>query len=226
MYATDRTEQEDIETREPVLDVVDRVSELCFGLFMALTFVGAVSVATAGEDPGRKMFYTALGCNLAWGLADAVMFIVRTLTNRGRRLSFALRAGAEPDATAGVRVLRDAMPAWFKPLITDTELETIRARLAAITNLPRRPRLVRDDIKGAVGIFLIVVISTFPVALPFVVLKDVPTALIVSRALTLAMLFGCGIALGRHSGFGGLRTGFAMMALGVLLTMAIIALGG
>ena len=32
--------------REPVLSPVDRVSELLFGLFMALTFVGAVSVAS------------------------------------------------------------------------------------------------------------------------------------------------------------------------------------
>ena len=39
--------------REPVLSPVDRVSELLFGLFMALTFVGAVSVAEAGtrRDP-------------------------------------------------------------------------------------------------------------------------------------------------------------------------------
>ena len=34
-------------TRESVLSPVDRVSEMLFGLFMALTFVGAVSVAEA-----------------------------------------------------------------------------------------------------------------------------------------------------------------------------------
>jgi hypothetical protein len=66
MRATGLTHQEDVQTREPILDTVDRVSELCFGLFMALTFVGAVSVATAGEHAGRKMLYTVLGCNLAW----------------------------------------------------------------------------------------------------------------------------------------------------------------
>ena len=38
------------ETREPVLSPVDRVSEVLFGLFMALTFVGAVSV----EDTARQ----------------------------------------------------------------------------------------------------------------------------------------------------------------------------
>jgi hypothetical protein len=61
------------QTREPVLSPVDRVCELCFGLFMALTFVGAVHATAPGGPPaadaGRAMFYTALGCNLAWGLA-------------------------------------------------------------------------------------------------------------------------------------------------------------
>ena len=29
----------------------------------------------------RTMMLTALGCNLAWGLADAVMYVVRTVTD-------------------------------------------------------------------------------------------------------------------------------------------------
>jgi hypothetical protein len=57
--ATDKAE------REPVLNPVDRVSELLFGLFMALTFVGAVSVAEGGREELRMMFAAALGCNLA-----------------------------------------------------------------------------------------------------------------------------------------------------------------
>jgi VIT1/CCC1 family predicted Fe2+/Mn2+ transporter len=209
-----------------VLDTVDRVSELCFGLFMALTFVGAVSAVTAGEDAGRKMLVSALGCNLAWGLADAVMFLVRTLTNRSRRLTLASTVKREPDHAVAVRALRDALPKAMKTLVDDAELEMIRARLAAQPALPGRARLVRDDFVGALGIFLIVVISTFPVAVPFVVFHDVAKALVVSRVLTLAMLFGAGFALGRFSGAGGLRAGLAMMTLGVLLTIAIIALGG
>jgi len=226
MRTTGQTDQESVETRERILDTVDRVSEFCFGLFMALTFVGTVSAATAGEDPGQKMMYTALGCNLAWGLADAVMFLVRTLANRGKRLTLALTVKNEPDAATGVRALRDALSKAMKPLVADAELELIRARLAAKTTLPSRPRLVLDDYIGAVGIFFIVVLSTFPVALPFVLFKDISTALIVSRVLTLVMLFCAGIALGRHAGFGGWRAGLAMVALGVALTVAIVALGG
>ncbi|MBN3751922.1 hypothetical protein G3N95_03145 [Paraburkholderia sp. Tr-20389] len=213
-------------TREPVLDTVDRVSELCFGLFMALTFVGAVSAVTAGEDAGRKMLYSALGCNLAWGLADAVMFLVRTLTNRDRRVTLAMTVQREKNPAVAVQALRDALPKALKTLVADSELEAIRARIVATPILHARVRFVRADFIGALGIFLIVVISTFPVALPFVVLSDVKTALIVSRVLTLVMLFGAGFALGRFSGVGSMRAGLSMTALGVLLTMAIIALGG
>ncbi|CAB3789564.1 VIT1/CCC1 transporter family protein [Pararobbsia alpina] len=226
MSGTGPTHLDDVETREPILDTVDRVSEACFGLFMALTFVGAVSAATAGEDAGRKMLYTALGCNLAWGLADAVMYLVRTLTNRGRLLTLALTVKNEPAVAAGVRALRDALPKTMKPLVADSELELIRARIATMTTLPHRPRLRRNDYIGAVAIFALIVLSTFPVALPFVLFRDPSTALFVSRVLTFVMLFCAGIALGRHAGFGGWRAGVAMVALGVALTVAIIALGG
>ncbi len=47
------------DVREPVLDVVDRVSEMLFGLFMALTFVGAVSVAEAGRAEVRAALRSA-----------------------------------------------------------------------------------------------------------------------------------------------------------------------
>lgn len=214
------------EKREPVLNTVDRVTELCFGLFMALTFVGAIKAVTAGEDAGRKLFLAALGCNLAWGLADAVMFLVRTLADRGQRLTLALTVRHEPDRTAAVRALRDALPKTLEPLVDDTELELIRARLAAAPTLPPRAHLKRDDFIGALGIFLLVVVSTFPVALPFLLVKNHIAALVISRVLTLAMLFAAGFALGRYTGAGAMKAGFAMTLLGGVLTAAIIALGG
>ena len=221
--------QDDIaptEGREPVLDTVERVSEMCFGLFMALTFVGAVSVVTAGDpDPARTMFATALGCNLAWGLVDAIMYLVRTLTTRGKRLNLALALRNAPDRASSARVLRAALPAWGRDYAGDDELAAIGARVAAAP-LPLRPRLGARDYAGAVGIFLIVVATTFPVALPFILVKDLPTALLVSRILTIVMLFGGGFALGRFAGYSGWHTGFAMTVMGVLLTIAIIALGG
>ena len=106
------------EQREPVLNPVDRVSEMLFGLFMALTFIGAVSVAGRGEVQVRTLFITALGCNLAWGLVDAVMYLVRTATTRGRSHSLILAVRAAPDADAAAGSSKARCPkrwlAWFR----------------------------------------------------------------------------------------------------------------
>ena len=210
--------------REPVLDTVERVSEMCFGLFMALTFVGAV-FATSDAQDGRTMFYTALGCNVAWGLVDAVMYLVRTITIRGKMFTMARAVRAAPDAASGVAVLRNGMPTPWDSLTSDADLGAIRGRLLA-AQLPSRPQLYARDFAGSVGIFLIVVSTTFPVALPFVLMDDVRSALVVSRTLTLTMLFIGGLALGRFAGYGTWRSGAAMVGLGIVITAAVIALGG
>ena len=58
------------------LDPTDRFAEVVFGVIMAMTFTGTVSVASAGEQDIRQMLYAALGCNLAWGIVDAVMYVM------------------------------------------------------------------------------------------------------------------------------------------------------
>lgn len=210
---------------EHVLDTVERVSEMCFGLFMALTFVGAVNAIGDEKQTGTAMFYTAFGCNVAWGLVDAVMYLVRTITNRGKQLTLALAVRREQDAAGGVRALREGLPAGIAAILSDEDLEPMRRRLLE-AELPVRPRFNGRDIAGAFGIFLIVVASTFPVALPFVLFADAKMGLLVSRGLTLVMLFGGGLALGRYAGYGTWRSGIAFVTLGVALTAAIIALGG
>jgi hypothetical protein len=212
------------DAHEPVLSPVDRVCELCFGLLMALTFVGAVSATTDDPDPGRVMFYTALGCNLAWGLADGVIHLVRTLTERARRLRIATAVRAEADPARGVATLRGELDGVMRTLVDDVELEAVRQRMRNLSRLPAAG-LDRRDYGAAVAIFALVTLGTFPVALPFLVLEPGP-ALLVSRVLTLAMLFACGIVLGRYAGSGGWKAGLGMTVLGVVLTAAIIALGG
>lgn len=208
------------------LDVAERVSEMCFGLFMALTFVGAISTTASGPDAGAMMLRAALGCNLAWGLADALMYLVNTLADRGSRLTLALAVKNAPDPRTGIIMVRNALPPLMKSLMADADLEPFRVNLVELETLPERPQLHAIDLLRAVRVFLIVVLSTFPVALPFVLLDDVPRALLISRVLTLAMLFGGGFALGRYAGYGAWRAGLGMTTLGVCLTMAIIALGG
>ena len=76
--ATDQTNR--------VLDPIARTSEVLFGLIMALTFTGTFGVATAGREDVRELLIGMIGCNIAWGLVDAVMFLMSSMTERGHNL--------------------------------------------------------------------------------------------------------------------------------------------
>src|SRR5215467_13855827 len=97
------------EKRASVLDPIERVSEVIFGLLMAMTFIGSLSVATAGREEIRTMMITALGCNLAWGLADAVMYLVRTVTDRTRNRTLLARLRGGADAATGQALVAGAL---------------------------------------------------------------------------------------------------------------------
>jgi len=209
-----------------VLSPVDRVSEMLFGLLMALTFTGAVSVAESGNAAIRTMFIAALGCNLAWGLADAVMHLIRTVTERGRLITLVRFVQSAPDEQAGRNLVEESLSRVAAGLVSPVEIEAVRARVVALRSMPARPRLGWRDLVMALQIFLIVVVSTFPVVLPFLLSQDVTFAQNVSRAIALAMLFLGGLALGRYAGYGSWRVGLIMAALGTALIAAINALGG
>lgn len=215
----------DNEKPAPVLDPIDRVSEVIFGLLMALTFTGSLSVATAGREDVRTMMIAALGCNLAWGLADAVMYLVRTVTERTRNRTLLAQLRAA-DAAAGQRLVADALPGRLADAVGLEALEGVRRRLVELPPAPARSRLGARDFKGALGVFLLVVLATFPVVIPFLVFRETALALRVSNALSLVMLFMAGWALGRHAGGSPWRSGLAMAVTGAVLIGAIIALGG
>ena len=212
--------------RQPILDPVDRVSEVLFGLYMALTFVGAISVAESGRTEVRELLVAALACNVAWGLVDGVMYLVRTITDRGRSLTLVRSVRSAADAEAGRALIRHSLSQGFAAFVTDAEIEAMRGRIAALASVPLRPKLTSDDLLAALFVFLLVVAATFPVAIPFLIIDDIGLAKTLSRAIALVMLFFGGLALGRYAGYGSWKTGLMMAGLGAAVVTAVIALGG
>jgi VIT1/CCC1 family predicted Fe2+/Mn2+ transporter len=211
--------------REPLLDPVDRISEVLFGLIMAVTFVGAISIATAGRQEVRTAVAAALGCNLAWGLVDAVMYVVRTMATRTRNRTLAKRV-ASVDPEAARHLIADALPDDVASVTGPDEIEGMRGRLLALRP-EERPLLRPRDFAEALGVFLWVVAATFPVAVPFLLTDDVALAMRASQATTLAMLFLAGLGLGRYAGHPKpFRTGTFAAAFGAVLIAAVKALGG
>src|SRR5436305_15085333 len=81
-----------------VLEPIDRISEVLFGLIMVLTFTGSLSIAEAGRDDIRAMLIGALGCNIAWGIIDGVLYLMACLADRSHDLKTyrAVRQASDP----------------------------------------------------------------------------------------------------------------------------------
>ena len=214
------------EASRRVLSPVERLSEILFGLIMALTFTGSLSAATAAREEVRTMLIGALGCNIAWGLVDAVMYIMAAVTERSRNLRTlrAVRAAAAADQAR--EVIRDALPPALGDVVEADTLDRLRAGLMTLPEPPARPWVSGADLKGAFAVFLLVVLATIPVVIPFLFLTETRTALRVSNGVALVMLFACGYSLARYAGLRPVRTGLAMLGVGTVLVLITIALGG
>jgi hypothetical protein len=209
-----------------VLDPSERLAEVLFGLIMALTFTGSLSVAEAGRDDVRAMLVGALGCNLAWGLIDGIFYVMGSLAARGMGLSAlrAVRAAARPAEAR--RLIVNALPDPIAAVMTPEELDTVAERLRQSPEPATRARMSSRDLVGALGVFLLVFLSTLPVALPFLLLPDTPTAMRTSNAVAVGLLFVVGFFHGRLTGRSPLAVGLSMVALGAALVAITIALGG
>lgn len=209
-----------------VLEPIDHVSEILFGLIMVLTFTGSLSVAEVGREDVREMLVGALGCNVAWGIIDAVFYLMACLAEKGRNLMTFQAVRKTTDPQLAQRLVAEALPPAVASVLTPTELESMRQRLLQLPEPAGRTRLSKDDWRGALGSFLLVFLSTFPVTIPFMVMDDIVRAMRASNIIAVALLFVAGYAFGRISGRHPLAFGIGMVVFGVALVGMTIALGG
>ena len=215
-----------IKSSKRVLEPNERISEVLFGLIMVLTFTGSLSVAEAGRDDVRTMLIGALGCNIAWGIIDGILYLMGCLSEQGRgiRSLRALRKAAAPEAAH--RVIADALPPMVAATLGPAEYESMRQKLLRLPEPPSRPRLRKEEWRGAFGVFLLVFLTTFPVAIPFIIMDEVGRAMRVSNAIAIVLLFLTGFAFGRIAEYRPWLTGLAMVVLGSALAAITMALGG
>src|SRR5207248_11678991 len=183
-----------------VLEPIDRVSEVLFGLIMVLTFTGSLSVAEAGRDDVRTMLIGALGCNLAWGIIDGVLYLMGCLAEKGRALLTFRAVRKATDPKEAQRLITDALPSVVASVLEPVEMESLYQRLKQLPEPPDRVRLRKDDWLGAVGVFLLVFLCTVPVVIPFIFMQHAGPALRVSNAIAIVILFLSGYAFGRMTG--------------------------
>jgi VIT1/CCC1 family predicted Fe2+/Mn2+ transporter len=123
------------------------------------------------------------------------------------------------------RIIAAELPPLLGAIFQPAQLEFIRERINEM-----RPSmhsgLTRRDWLGAFGVCILVVLSTFPVVIPFIVFNDARMALRCSNAFAVISLFICGYLFARHAGLGPWTTGVIIVAVGAALVSITIALGG
>ncbi len=208
-----------------LLDPIERSSEVLFGLIMVLTFTGSFRVTGADHDDVNRMLLAALGCNLAWGIIDAVMYLLDVLSERGHNLEL-LRDVQAASPERGRQMLSDAVSPDLAMVLTSAEMEVLRLRLQQLPPATGHPRLHRHDYRAALGVFLLVFLSTFPVVLPFLFLSGAGRALRISNLAAIFMLFLTGWTYGKYAGYRPWRVGLLMVVVGLAMVGLTIALGG
>jgi VIT1/CCC1 family predicted Fe2+/Mn2+ transporter len=205
-------------------------AEILFGLIMALTFtLGATMVARlAGGEPLQDIVFGAVTCNLAWGMIDAVLYIlgeVFALGTRAMQIKQVQRARTKEDAMRRLHeIFDDRIGTASTPEERDHLYAEVHALVMRMEAPKKRPTL--DGLIGAFIVFVLVSATSLPVLLPALLLPDIATAVQVGNFLLVACLFLTGFGMARAVGDPGMRYGLAMAMLGLILVGIAKALGG
>lgn len=212
------------------LDPGDAIGEVLFGLIMALTWtVGSRLVLNEEGLDVRDLIIATIGCNVAWGIIDAVLFTLGTTFFRSRRLKLFRQIRTAKDEGAALAVLAKEFPIEGTPLSAKpADAEALYRSLLSLTSHaePVKVSVTKGDLSAALAIFILVSATAIPAVIPFLLIDDADRALRASNLFLIALLFVSGYAWARFSGGRPFYAGITMTCLGLFLVAIAIALGG
>jgi VIT1/CCC1 family predicted Fe2+/Mn2+ transporter len=148
------------------------------------------------------------------------------LAEKGRNLMTLQAVRKANDPQKAQRLIAGALPPLIASILQPAELETMRQRLSQLPEPPPRAHLTKTEWMAALGVFLFVFLSTFPVAVPFMFVHNARLAMRISNAIAVVMLFITGFIYGRVVGRSPKVFGITMVVLGAVLVALTMALGG
>ena len=211
------------------LDPASRLGEILFGLIMTLTVTLSAGLAMdEGRAGARQLLAAAIGCNLAWGIIDAVMYVMNCITVRSgkRRLIEAVQRAA--DENAALAIIENEVEPELQSMVEPDQADAFRRSI--LRHIPQVPlvtsAIAKEDLYGALACFWLVFVSCLPASLPFFFISNPHLALRISNFLLIALLFLVGQKWAQYAGTNRLAAGAAMVAIGLMLVGIAIPLGG
>jgi VIT1/CCC1 family predicted Fe2+/Mn2+ transporter len=205
----------------------NRLAEIMCGLVMVLSFTTTTNAAFTDITP-RQLLIAVLGCNTAWGIVDGVTYILGNmlLRSHANQALVRLQQASQPD---DIKQSIDALIGsevheFIEPSHRQQMQSWIQQGAAKVK--PQPVGMTREDVYTAIACFIIVFVSTFPLAVPFMLMSDKTLALRVSNYLALGMLFVMGYRWASGVGASRWHVGFTMLLLGAVLVVITVLLGG
>jgi hypothetical protein len=212
------------------LDPGSHMGEVLFGLIMTLTFTLAAGIVIQeeGREGAREMLIGILGCNLAWGIIDGVLYVLGQVFDRGRirRIGFHVRQATSDDEAR--RMVADELDETLVPMADESARRSFYDSIVdRVRSTPIAPNPVRrEDVMGGLAAGWLVFACSFPAVLPFLFLDDPHLALRVSNVILIALLFFVGWRAALHTLAKPWLAGLTFVLVGVLLVALAIPLGG
>ncbi len=212
------------------LDPASSLSEVLFGLIMTLTFtLGAgLTLQEEGREGARELLIATIGCNIAWGVIDGVLYIVSRLFERGRRKRLARAVQEAKGDAEAIALVAGEYDELLGEVTSAEERRGLYQRVVDNLRSGTVPpnRMTGADAMGAIASFWLVFLASLPAAIPFFFIDDARRALRISNLLLLALLFVTGHAWGRYAVARPWVAGLVFLLGGSALVVATIALGG
>lgn len=210
------------------LDPGERMGELLFGLIMVLTFTLGAGIELADREETRALLIAALGCNTAWGIIDAALYLIARLSERGRlhRLVKAIQTAPTTERALALvdQELDERLPEIVRPEVRAALDAHVLERVRALELAPNR--VTGADLRSGLAVFWLVFLTALPAVVPFILIPNPQIAMRTSNAVLVGLLFLVGWRWADYTGAGRWPTALFMALLGVALVLVAIALGG
>ncbi|MEI6796156.1 MAG: hypothetical protein WCK39_04760 [Methanomassiliicoccales archaeon] len=214
------------------MDVEEIITELFFGLIMALNIGNIMRLALIDQSDAfilSVITFAILGGNLAWGLADGAMNALARnvrLHHEHNTLEHLSRLEDEEEArTEARRIVRDGMPPLQADLVDDRIVDIMAVHLIERVREKKMPH-PSIGAEGWVVLFssiLLNLVAALPILMVWYLVgsESVNAATLISNVVGMVFLFFLGLSMGRRaSGRLNVFAGLAMTCVG----LAIVAL--
>src|SRR5436190_7371209 len=138
------------------LDPASRLGEILFGLIMVLTVTLTAGLTVAEGRAGvRQLLLSAIGCNFAWGIIDAVMYIMNCVIERSGRVRLIEAVQRARDNRAALDIIQNEIEPELQSLLDPEEREAFSRSVLRHMARARitKPSVTKEDIFGAFACF-------------------------------------------------------------------------